>query len=165
MPGPKRRLTVEDIAGVLELSSSAADPQQVYRAVDGLVRETMGYKLLTVFQPIEETSELERVYSSNMADYPIGGRKRLDTINRDPDLARRGEIFLAATPEEVARTYPDRSLLNSLGVGAILNVPIRHAGRWLGTLNCCGEANAYGPEEIGTANVLAQILAPTLLRL
>jgi GAF domain-containing protein len=165
MPASKRRLTVEDVARVLALSSSAADPTQVYRAVDTLARETVGYRLLTVFRPIESTGELERVYSSNPADYPVGGRKRVDTINRDPGLARRGEIFLAATPEEVARTYPDRVLLERLGIGAILNVPIRHAGRWLATLNCAGDANSYGAGEIAAAKVLADLLAPTLLLL
>lgn len=163
MTAPKRRLTVEDIAGVLTLSSGTADPLDVYRAVDALVRDTVGYRLLTVFRPIEATAELERIYSSDMAAYPVGGRKRLGTINRDPELARRGEIFLAANPEEVQRTYPDQALLASLGVGAILNVPIRHAGHWLGTLNCCGEANGYGVDEIAAAKVLASLLAPALL--
>lgn len=159
----KRSLTLDDVAGVLALSAGDVEPLQVYRAVDTLVLETVGYKLLTVFRPDEATAELERVYSSDPVTYPIGGRKRLSAINRDPDLARRGEIFLAATPDAVARTYPDRTLLSTLGVGAILNVPIRHAGRWLATLNCCGVSGGYGSGEVAAAKVLANLLAPTLL--
>lgn len=159
----KRHLTVKDVADVLALSASSLEPLPVFRAVDALAQETVGYRLLTVFRPIEVTAELERVYSSDPATYPIGGRKALAAINRDPELARRGEIFLAATPEEVSRTYPDRALLARLGIGAILNVPVRHGGRWLGTLNCAGETNSYGPQEIAAARVLADLLAPTLL--
>ena len=40
---------------------------------------------------------------------------------------------------------------------------MRHAGRRLGTLNCCGEANSYGAQEIEAAKVLANLLVPTLL--
>ena len=71
MSAPKRRLTVEDIARVLTLSSGAVDPLPVYRAVDALVRDTVGYKLLTVFRPVQDAPELERIYSSDMQAYPV----------------------------------------------------------------------------------------------
>ena len=60
-----RALTVEDIAGVFSLSAAAADPMQVYAKIDALVRETVGYKFLTVLRFVEETQEVERLYSSD----------------------------------------------------------------------------------------------------
>lgn len=158
-----RTLTTEDIASVCTLSAAASDPMQVYAKMDAVVRETVGYKLLTVLRFVEETQEVERIYSSDMKVYPIGGRKQLKTINKDHDLAARGEIFLAANEEEVKRTFPDHGLIFSLGAGAVLNAPIRHAGRRLGTLNCCGTANSYGPRQIEAAKILANLLTPTLL--
>lgn len=158
-----RALTTEDIAAVCTLSAAATDPMQVYAKVDALVRETVGYKFLTVLRFVEDTQEVERVYSSDMKTYPVGGRKQLKTINRDDSLSARGEIFLAANEEEVKRTFPDHELIFSLGAGAVLNAPIRHAGRRLGTLNCCGLANSYGPKEIAAAKILANLLTPTLL--
>lgn len=158
-----RHLTVEDIAATLTLSAAAADPMQVYAKVDSLVRETVGYKLLTVLRFVEETQEVERLYSSDMKAYPVGGRKQLKTINKDHSLAASGEIFLAANEAEVKNTFPDHELIFGLGAGAVLNAPIRHAGRRLGTLNCCGLANSYGPKEIAAAKLLANLLTPTLL--
>jgi GAF domain-containing protein len=163
MSTASRSLTLEDAAGVLRLSADAADAGEVYARVDALVRETVGYKLLTVLRFVEQTQEVERLYSSDPNAYPVGGRKQLATINKDHSLAASGQIFLAANPDEVKRTFPDYELIFSLGVGAILNAPIRHMGRRLGTLNCCGTANAYGEEEIAAATILANLLAPTLL--
>jgi GAF domain-containing protein len=158
-----RALTIEDIESVLTLTGAAADPMQVYARVDALVRETVGYKLLTVLRFVEETQEMERLYSSDLKTYPVGGRKQMKTINKDHTLAARGEIFLAANEAEVKRTFPDHELIFSLGAGAILNAPIRYAGRRLAALNCCGLANSYGPREIAAAKILAGLLIPTLL--
>lgn len=163
MSTAKRNLTLEDVARVLSLSGGASRPE-IYAAVDALVRDTVGYKLLTVLKFVEETQEVERLYSSDPKAYPIGGRKQLKSINKDHSLAASGEIFLAANPDEVKATFPDHELIFSLGVGAILNAPIRHAGRRLGTLNCCGLANSYGAREIEAAKVLANLLVPLLFK-
>ena len=56
----------------------------------------------------------------------------------------KGEVFLAATRAEVRQAFFDHELIFSLGITAILNVPIRHAGRRLGTINLCGEEGMYG---------------------
>jgi len=158
-----RTLTLEDVAGILALSADAAETKEVYARVDRLVRDTVGYKLLTVLRFVEETQEVERLYSSDPKAYPVGGRKQLATINKDHSLAASGQIFLAADADAVKRTFPDHELIFSLGASAILNAPIRHAGRRLGTLNCCGMANTYGSKEIEAAKTLANLLVPTLL--
>ena len=163
MSGTQRSLTLGDVANVMRLSADAADACEVYARVDILVRETVGYKLLTVLRFVEETQEVERLYSSDPKAYPVGGRKQLATINKDHSLAASGQIFIAANPDEVKRTFPDHELIFSLGAGAVLNAPIRHLGRRLGTLNCCGAANSYGEKQIEAARILADLLAPTLL--
>ena len=158
-----RALTLDDVASVLTLSAAATEPMQVYTKVDALVRETVGHKFLTVLRFVEETQEVERLYSSDTKAYPVGGRKQLKTINKDHSLAANGEIFLAANEAEVRNTFPDHELIFSLGAGAILNAPIRYASRRLGTLNCSGLANSYGPRQIEAAKVLANLLVPTVL--
>lgn len=158
-----RTLTLDDVADVMRLSADAADAAKVYARVDALVRETVGYKLLTVLRFVEATQEVERLYSSDPKAYPVGGRKQLATINKDHSLAASGQIFLAADADAVKRTFPDYELIFKLGASAILNAPIRHAGRRLGTLNCCGVANTYQEKEIEAAKILANLLAPTLL--
>lgn len=162
MTDARRPLTLADVAEAMTISA-AAPPDAVYARVAGLVAETVGFKLLTVLRFVEATEEVERLYSSDPAAYPVGGRKQLKTINKDHSLAASGEIFLAANEAQVRRTFPDHGLIFSLGAGAVLNAPIRHQGRRLGTLNCCGLANSYGPGPIDNAKILANVLVPTLL--
>jgi GAF domain-containing protein len=162
MGGALRDLTLDDVTGVLALSAGAP-PDRVYEAVSRLASEVVGIKMLTVLGFVEATKEVERLYSSNPKTYPVGGRKRLSDINRDDTLAARGEVFLAPNPEAVRGTFPDHELLLGLGIGSVLNAPIRHAGRRLGTLNCCGTASGFGARQIAAAKTLANLLVPVLL--
>ena len=61
------------------------------------------------------------------------------------------------------KAFFDHELIFSLGITAILNVPIRHGGRRLGTINLCGEEGMYGQAEIARGKILAGLLVPALL--
>ena len=164
MPTP-RDLTTADIASVLGLQSEAAGATAVFDAVTRLVHETVGpYRLLTVLRYREAEEVVERVYSSDPA-YPIGGRKPLALFPTNHAAMARGDIFLAGTRAEVEAAFADHATLFGMGITAILNAPIRHAGCRLGTLNLCGEDGQFGPREIANARLLAALLAPTLLTL
>jgi hypothetical protein len=75
-----------------------------------------------------------------------------------------GGIFLAGTKAQVKEAFFDHELIFSLGITAIMNVPIRHAGRRLGTLNFCGEEGMYGEREMQIGRVLSGLLVPALLK-
>ena len=94
----------------------------------------------------------------------MGGRKLLSDFTTNHGAMRQGEIFLAATKADVRKAYADHESLFALGVTAILNVPIRHAGRRLATMNLCGEEGMYGAAEVVRGRVLAGLLAPWLLQ-
>jgi GAF domain-containing protein len=69
-----------------------------------------------------------------------------------------GDVFLAATKEDVRRAYADHAALFALGIESILNVPVRVDGRRLGTLNLCGAEGTFGSAEVERARVLAGML-------
>lgn len=156
-------LRLADVAAVMKVSADAPDPLALYQATDELAQRVIGHKLFTVLKFIEATQEVERLYSSDLKAYPIGGRKQLATINKDHGAVARGEVFLAKDADAVRATFPDHALIFSLGIGSILNAPIRHGGRRLGTLNLSHEANWFGPAEIESAAIIADLLVPTLL--
>jgi hypothetical protein len=157
-----RELTVADIAAVLSCSRESADAREVFRAVERISAETMGWRLFTVLRYVEAARAVERLYSSDEQAYPVGGRKPLDKITASHGILEKGEVFLAATREDVRVAFFDHELIFSLGISAILNVPIRYAGRRLGTLNLCGEEGMYGPAEIARGKVLAGLLVPAV---
>lgn len=164
MPNATRPLTTDDVAAIIALSSTQPDPQQVYQLVQSIAAETCGWVLLTALKYVERDNVVERVYSSDADSHPVGGRKPLDKLVESHGAASAGDVFLAATKDDVRRAFYDHDLIFALGIGAILNAPISHAGRRLGTLNLCGREGSYRDGEIAAAKTLAGLLVPTLLR-
>lgn len=159
----RRELTLADVAAVLSHTAESGDTREVFRAVERISAESVGWRLFTVLRYVEAAAAVERVYSSNEAAYPIGGRKPLDKISVSHGAMAKGEVFLAQSSDDVRKVFFDHELIFSLGITAILNVPVRHGGRRLGTLNLCGEEGTYGPMEIARAKILAGLLVPSFL--
>ncbi len=164
MPKPIRPLTVDDVGSIVALTSAQGDRQAIYKAVEAIAAETCGFVFLTTLKYNEAEQVVERLHSSNVEAYPIGGRKPLSKITASHQAMASGEVFLAGTRAAVKEAFFDHELIFALGSTAIMNAPIRHAGRRLGTLNFCGEEGQYGPAEIRTAQTLAGLLIPSLLQ-
>src|SRR5260370_40741135 len=88
----------------------------------------------------EAASEVERIYSSNPAAYPVGGRKEKRGTPWSRVVLDRGEVFLARNADEVREAFSDYALIFSLGIGSIMNIPIAYRGLRLGTINISQDA-------------------------
>jgi hypothetical protein len=163
MPFAKRELTMQDMAAIMARSAESAASNEVYRAVEAIAAATVGWRLFTVLRYVETAQAVERVYSSDEQTYPVGGRKPLDKITASHAAMKEGKVFLAGTKVDVRKAFFDHELIFSLGITAILNVPVRHAGCRLGTINFCGEEGMYGPAEIARGKILAGLLVPSML--
>lgn len=163
MTASKRAMTLEDIAEVARLSAESAGAEAVYHLVERIAAETIGWRLFTILRYIEAEGVVERIHSSDPKSYPVGGRKLLSKFTTNHGAMQQGEVFLAATKARVRQAYADHESLFALGVTAILNVPIRHAGCRLGTMNLCGEEGMYGASEVARGQILAGMLTPWLL--
>ncbi len=130
---------------------------------DRIERE-VGVILFTVLAFTRGGSRMERIYSSHPVEYPVGGWKDVATevspewiaISRDS-----ASTFLAATPADLRSIFADSALIESLGVGSILKVPLRRTGgkNW-GTVNMCGAEGTYTPERVALAERIIDELAP-----
>ena len=75
----------------------------------------------------------------------------------------RGEIFIANLQNDVRAAFADYTVIFSLGIGAIMNVPVRFRGRSLGTMNICSEAGWFSKADRAPGRLLASLLVPPLL--
>lgn len=158
-----RELTVDDVARIVATAAAARDRAAIYACVEAIAAETVGFVFLTTLKQDEARQAVVRVHSSNPQAYPVGGEKPYSTIKASQDALDAGEVFLAPDRDAVKAAYFDHETIFALGSTAILNAPIRFAGRRLGTLNFCGEEHRYGPAEVRTAQILAGLLVPALL--
>jgi len=160
---PRVALTLADLTAVLDATASATEPDAVFRAVEALVQKAIGFRLFTVMRLHTESAEVERLYSSLPDAYPVSGRKPKQGTPWGERVLDRGEIFIANSPDEVRSAFADYELIFSLGIGAILNVPIRFRGRSLGTMNVCSELGRFGGADRAPGRLLASLLVPPLL--
>ena len=163
MPDRSRALTLADLAALADLSAAAHEPRQLCAAVDALVQAVIGHRLFTILRVHPGGTEVERVYSSDTAAYPVGGRKTKRGTPWSRVVLDQGEVFVARTPDEVRDTFDDHALIFSLGVGSIMNVPIGYRGRRLGTMNISHEAGWFRVQDEAAGRLIASALVPALL--
>jgi GAF domain-containing protein len=159
----KHVLAPDDIAHAMEIAASSADPHAAYAVVDELAQRAIGHHLFTVMRYLPETIEVERLYSSNPSAYPPGGRKPKQGTPWGDVVLDRGEVFIAPNAEGVRAAFSDHALLSQLGIGAIMNIPIRFRGRVLGTMNLSHAAGHFTSDMIAPGRILAALLVPLLL--
>jgi GAF domain-containing protein len=156
-------LQIADVDAVATISATEQAPEALYRAVEELTQRVFGHTLFTVMAFHEATVEVERVYSSNLAAYPVGGRKRKRGTPWGSAVLDRGEIFIAHTSDDVRAAFDDHALIFSLGIGSIMNVPIGFRGRRLGTMNLSHRAQWYAKADFAAVRIIGALLVPALL--
>ena len=129
--------------------------EDLFRRIDQLAQTSFGHRLFTVMRYLPATGEVERVYTTDAAAYPIGGRK----LKRDTGWSRHvlgaGEIYFANDAAGIRAAFDDAEKILGLGLGAVINVPVKADGKVVGTLNFLREAGGYAPADVPKALALA----------
>jgi hypothetical protein len=119
-------------------------------------QQRFGWKLFTAMRYLE-SGEVERVHTSDPEAYPLAGRKpRRDTAWSRQVLVR-GEPYYANDETGIRAAFEDAEKILGLGLGAVINVPVKDGERVLGTLNFLREAGGYRPEHVAEAVSLARM--------
>ncbi|MEU7742296.1 GAF domain-containing protein [Nonomuraea sp. NPDC049158] len=131
--------------------------------VEDKVREALGVRLFTVLAWIPERQALRRVHSSHPERYPVGGEKTVEVARGW--LARcieAGEPYFGPDRAAVREVFADHELIESLGCGAIVNVPVMDGDEVLGVLNILDAEGSYDEESVAVAASLAPLAVPAL---
>jgi GAF domain-containing protein len=132
--------------------------------VEERVRDAIGVRLFTVLAWVPERRALRRVHSSHPAEYPVGGEKTVEVAAGW--LARcitAQQPYFGPDRAAVREIFADHDLIESLGCGSIINVPVIAGGRTLGVLNILDAEGAYDENSVHVAESLAPLAAPALL--
>ncbi len=114
--------------------------------------------LFTAMRFHEAAMEVERLYSTLPDDYPVSGRKpKRQTEWGDKVLIRR-EVNAGFGEDDIAWAFSDHALIGSLGLRAVLNVPVTNGDRTLGTINYLRSGPQFDADEIETGRALAAAL-------
>jgi hypothetical protein len=125
-----------------------------YVSIGDEAQRRFGWKLYTAMRYLP-SGEVERVHTSDPEAYPLAGRKpRRDTMWSRQVLVR-GEPYYANDAAGIRAAFEDAEKILGLGLGAVINAPVKDGSRVLGTLNFLREAGGYSPENIDHALALA----------
>lgn len=111
-----------------------ARPQAAFEAVDAATQALVGHELFTVLLCLPGGEEVERVYSSRPDAYPVQGRKRLGPTPFGDLVLRRRQPFLGPDRAAIRWAFADHALIESLGLGSVINVCVEHGGDLLAVL-------------------------------
>jgi GAF domain-containing protein len=100
------------------------------------------------------SGEVERVYTSNPEAYPLSGRKPRRDTPWSRQVLVRGEPYFANDEAGIRFAFEDAEKILGLGLGAVINVPVKDGGRVLGTLNFLREAGGYKRAHVDLALAL-----------
>ena len=114
-----------------------------------------GWKLYTAMRYLP-SGEVERVHTSNPQAYPLAGRKPRRDTPWSRQVLVRGEPYYANEEAGIRATFEDAEKILGLGLGAVINVPVKEGDRVLGTLNFLREAGGYRREQVSEALSLAR---------
>ena len=124
-----------------------------------------GHRLFTILQFHADIGESERRYSSNATAYPVGGRKPLNPTFWSKQVLVEHRPWIGYDAADIRAVFFDHALIASLGCDAMLNLPVVHDGRALGTINISNAAGWYDESDIPLGLLFAALAVPAYLTL
>ncbi len=134
----------------------ADTPQAAMDAIGQATLDILGPGLLTINAWHARTGEIERLWSSDPAAYPVGGKKTKGDTAWTRQLLVRGEVFVGEGDVALAAVFDDIATIRALGLNGVVNVPLCHGGHVIGTFNYLAEVDAWTTEDITVLRALGQ---------
>lgn len=134
-----------------------------FEQVEAICLKLFGFKLFTVLRRLPESGEIERIYSSNARDYPVGGRKPMGPTPWGAVVLDGGQAWLGNGADDVRWAFPDSTLLLQLGCDAIACAPIVKDGTTIAVLSLSDGIDSYEPADLVPLSLLAGLLVDAVL--
>ena len=144
-------------------TSRNCNPQYFYKKLDFAIKKIVGHKLFTLTVNDKKVKYVERVYSNNKKVYPLLGTKPIPKNNWTKTVYYQKKEFLGKNFNDIKKLFFDYEIIQSLGCGSIINVPIVINKKILGTLNILHKENYYDKKCVYNIEPFAQLLAPYFL--
>jgi GAF domain-containing protein len=133
---------------------AAKSPVALFAAIAQVAARRVDASLVTAMRHDEAASTVERIYSSNEAAYPVGGRK----LKRDTGWSRKvlaeHRLLVNAGDDDIRDSFDDHAIIFGLGLHSCINVPLVSGGKCIGTLNVLAARANWSDDEIAIARAL-----------
>lgn len=128
----------------------AAMPDHAYVALQRLVEETVGARLFTVMDVVQNDMKGRRAYSSDPESHPVSGWITLRENDWFDTVIRQQKTYVANDMTKITKDFADHALIQSLGCASIVNHPVLIDGTLVATINILHEEGHFTPECVNT---------------
>jgi hypothetical protein len=147
---------------LLPLLAEPNQPTPLFQALDQAFKAVVGHQLFTLL--VVDGDEVARVYSNRPQEYPVAGRKPMGPTPWGAHVIKGLKPFLGPRVEDVRWAFFDHALIESMGLGSTLNLPVVYNGACLGTINLLDAEHHYNESHVAPAAAFAPLLVPAFLQ-
>jgi len=159
-----------NIMGRFDLAAALADigpalrapgqPEAGFAAFSDHCHARAGHRLLTLLAWMEADNDVQRIWSSNPADYPTAARKQMGVTEWGARVLHRRELWMGRTAADIRWAFPDHALIERLGCASCIHALVEWDGQLLGVVSMLDSENAYTEADMAGLNAIAPLLAP-----
>ena len=135
-------------------AGAAKSPRALFAAIAEVAARRVDAGLVTAMRHDEAASTVERIYSSNEAAYPVGGRKVKQESDWSRHVLQEHRVLVSAGDDAIRKHYNDHAIIFGLGLHSCVNVPLVSTGKCIGTLNVLRAQAEWSEEQIAIARSL-----------
>jgi hypothetical protein len=154
---------LQELGRAVRAVREESDPAVALKVIGEGMDRLIGSTMFTFLRFDYAAFTMERLHGTQPGVYGKGFSKPMRRGRWYETLVDRGEVFFASGAKEMGETFGDYASLAAMGVTSTMCVPVRHAGRTLGTMNLNGEAGRYGPAQAALALPFATLAVPAYL--
>lgn len=151
----------DDLAILSALLREPGQPDTVFKAFDAITKRLVGHELFTLLYV--DGSEVARIYSNRPAEYPVSGRKPMGPTPWGKHVMEGKQSYLGKDKAGIRWAFFDHELIESMGLGSVINVPAIYDGKVIGTINLLAPEHHYREEHVAPVERLAPLLVPGFL--
>jgi hypothetical protein len=150
-------------SNLLDALGEARSAEAAFERVDHVRRVIAGPGIFSIQLNVTTARDphnelrLQRFYASPAAAvrWPVNGTKRKTFTPWTETLFVRGQPFVAAGAEAMARAFDDYDQMKALGIDAVVNVPLLKGNLCYATFNVFGTGGQWQPHQVLGLRLLA----------
>lgn len=151
----------EDFLHLSRLLAEPGQPGITFRGFDLLAKKLVGHELCTLLYV--DGPEVARIYSNRPEEYPTSGRKPMGPTPWGDLVLKQRKPFYGPDKAAIRWAFFDHELIESMGLGSVINVPAIYDGQTIGTINLLAPEGFYREEQVAPILQLAPLLVPGFL--
>jgi len=145
-----------------EQAANASSPENVFELAESITRLFIGHNLFTVMVFDSGRMEVQRCYTSDPKNYPVGGRKKKRDTAWGHHVLLQGNPIIGHGEENIRSFFDDHEVISGLGLCSVINIPIKKLGKVVGTMNLLDTTPHYTTNDIKLGTLITLALSTAL---